>query len=147
MSASRPLLALMLAALTFGCARRDKTRPAVITTPATTTAPAPAAAATRAPVPTAAARDLTDVMTDELGLNADQQVKVRAILATTVDKVNTARTKNAGNRTALMTELRQINASSESQLKETLTAEQYQQYQAKKRSMQEQMRARRQGGQ
>ena len=146
MSASRPLLLLsLLATLTFGCARHDKAKTAVITTPATTTAPAPAA--TRAPVPTAAARDLTDVMTDELGLNADQQVKVRAILATTVDKVNTARTKNASNRAALMTELKQINASSESQLKETLTAEQYQQYQAKKRSMQEQMRARRQGGQ
>ena len=145
MSASRTFLLLLLTALTFGCARRDKAKTAVITTPATTTAPTPATAATRAPVPTGAARDLTDVMTDELGLNADQQVKIRAILATTVDKVNTARTKYGSNRTALMTELKQINASSESQLKETLTAEQYQQYQVKKRSMQEQMRARRQG--
>jgi len=145
MSASRTLLALtLLTSLTFGCARREKAKTAVMTTPATTTEPAPVT--TRAAVPTGAARDLTDVMTDELKLRPDQQTKVRAILATTVDKVNTARQKYGTNRTALTTELRQINASSESQLKETLTADQYQQYQTKKRSMQEQMRARRQGG-
>lgn len=148
MSASRTLLLLsLLASLTFGCARREKAKTAAMTTPAVTTEPAPATARTaRAAMPTGAARDLTDVMTDELNLSSEQQTKVRAILATTVNKVNTARQKYGTDRAALTAELRQINASSESQLKETLTAEQYQQYQTKKRSMQEQMRARRQGG-
>jgi len=81
-------------------------------------------------------------MTEQLKLRPDQQVHVRGILSATVDRVKEAQRKNANNRTALLTELKQINASSESQLKAALTPEQYKQYQLKKRSMQEQMRAR-----
>ncbi|GGE99954.1 hypothetical protein GCM10011383_08530 [Hymenobacter cavernae] len=103
-------------------------------------APAPAVAPT-------AARDLTDVMTDELHLTALQQTKVRGILTGTVQQVNAAQQQYGSNKTALMTELRRINASSESQLKAALTPTQYKQYQTKKRQMQAQMQARKSGGQ
>ncbi|PJJ53292.1 hypothetical protein [Hymenobacter chitinivorans] len=131
---SRSLLVIgALSTVTFGCARRHKADiPEAKSVPV---APAP--------VPKAAARDLTDVMTDELKLLPDQQGKVRAILSGTVEKVNDARQRNAGNQTALMAELKKINADSEGQLKAVLTAVQYKQYQSKKRQMQAQMQARR----
>ncbi|TGE21618.1 hypothetical protein E5K00_15180 [Hymenobacter aquaticus] len=131
---SRSLLVLgVLSTVTFGCARRQKAD--IPEAKSVTVAPAA--------VPKAAARDLTDVMTDELRLLPDQQTKVRAILNGTVEKVNEARQRNAGNQTALMTDLKAINADSEGQLKAVLTPTQYKQYQAKKRQMQAQMQARR----
>lgn len=133
---SRSLLVIgVLSSVTFGCARRNKAD--IPEAKSVTVAPAPT------PVPKAAARDLTDVMTDELKLLPDQQGKVRSILSGTVEKVNEARQRNAGNQTALMTELKKINADSEGQLKAVLTDVQYKQYQAKKRQMQAQMQARR----
>lgn len=139
MSVSRTLLTLaVLSSLTFSCARRRKADiPIAAESVPTTSVPAPTTG-----VSVNAARDLTDVMTDELRLRPDQQTKVRAILATTVEQVNTAQKKYAGNSTALTTELKRINSGSEGQLKATLTPEQYRQYQLKKRTMQEQMRAR-----
>jgi hypothetical protein len=134
----RPLLFLALfSTLTFGCARRH--RADIPEAKAVTVAPAPAPAA----VPKAAARDLTDVMTDELGLNGDQQTKVRSILRSTVEQVNTARQRFGTDKTALNKELVRINTSAESDLRAVLTATQYKQYQTKKRAMQAQMQARR----
>ncbi|UOQ72836.1 hypothetical protein [Hymenobacter cellulosilyticus] len=131
---SRSLLVIgVLSTVTFGCARRKKAD--IPEAKSVTVAPAA--------VPKAAARDLTDVMTDELKLLPDQQGKVRSILSGTVEKVNDARQRNAGNQTALMAELKKINADSEGQLKGVLTDVQYKQYQAKKRQMQAQMQARR----
>lgn len=146
MSVFRTLLTLaILSSLTFSCARRDKAKTATVVD----SAPATSASAPVAPtgVSAARARDLTDVMTEELQLRPDQQVRVRAILSATVEQVKDAQQKNANNRTALLTELKRINTSSESQLKATLTPEQFRQYQLKKRSMQEQMRARQTQGQ
>ncbi|OUJ75870.1 hypothetical protein [Hymenobacter crusticola] len=140
MSGSRSLLFLaLLTSLTFGCARRRRADiPEARTSVAVAPAPAPAVAPT-------AARDLTDVMTDELNLTSAQQTKVRAILNGTVEQVNGARQQYGSNQTALMTELRRINASSEAQLKAALTPTQYKQYVAKKRQMQAQMQARKAG--
>ncbi len=137
------LLALaLLMATTFSCARRKKAN--IPNAPTTTTAaPTPAPAA---PVERRAARDLTDVMTDELKLLPDQQVKVRAILTSTVEQVNDAQKKHGADRTALMTDLKAINARSEGQLKQVLTPTQYQQYQTKKRAMQAEMQSRKSGG-
>lgn len=131
----------LLMATTFSCARRKKGN--IPNAPTTTAAPAPAPAA---PVERRAARDLTDVMTDELKLLPDQQVKVRAILTSTVEQVNDAQKKHGANRTALLTDLKAINARSEGQLKQVLTPTQYQQYQTKKRAMQAEMQSRKSGG-
>jgi hypothetical protein len=133
----------LLMATTFSCARRKK---ANIPNAPTTTASAPAAAPA-VPVERRAARDLTDVMTDELKLLPDQQTKVRAILTSTVEQVNEAQKKHGADRTALLTDLKAINARSEGQLKQVLTPTQYQQYQTKKRAMQAQMQSRKASGQ
>lgn len=146
MSAYRTVLTLGLcSSLLFGCARRDKASTATMTESASSVASVPAT--TSAGVSAAKARDLTDVMTEELQLRPDQQIRVRAILSTTVEQVKAAQQRNSNNRTALLTELKQINTSSESQLKAALTPVQYQQYQLKKRSMQEQMRSKQNRGQ
>ncbi|RYU78099.1 hypothetical protein [Hymenobacter persicinus] len=136
MLSARPLLFLALfSTLTFSCARRNKAN--IPEAKSVAVAPAPAA------VPKAAARDLADVMTDELGLSADQQTKVRSILRSTVEQVNDARQRFGTDKVALNTELRRINTSAESDLRTVLSAEQYKQYQTKKRAMQAQMQAKR----
>jgi len=137
---ARPLLFLaLLSTLTFSCARRNKADiPAAKSVTVAPAAPAPAPA-----VPKAAARDLADVMTDELGLSAEQQTKVRGILRGTVEQVNDARQRFGTDKVALSNELRRINASGESDLRAVLTPAQYKQFQAKKRTMQAQMQARR----
>ncbi|WP_022821787.1 hypothetical protein [Hymenobacter norwichensis] len=135
MRLSHSLLALsLLTATTFSCARRNKNIPEA---KSVTVAPAPAP--TVAPT---AARDLADVMTDELKLRPDQQQKVRAILSSTAEQANTAQKQYAGNRPALMTELKRINASSDKQMQQVLTPTQYQQLKAKQRQMQAQMQSR-----
>ncbi|GAA3919256.1 hypothetical protein GCM10022406_02210 [Hymenobacter algoricola] len=125
----------MFGTLMFGCARRNK----VIIPEAKAVTVAP----TAPPVPKAAARDLTDVMTDELALNPEQQTRVRTILRSTVEQVNGARQRFGTDKTALTAELRRINTSAESDLRTVLTATQYKQYQTKKRAMQAQMQAKR----
>ncbi|GAA3997949.1 hypothetical protein GCM10022408_05830 [Hymenobacter fastidiosus] len=130
------LLLALFSTLTLSCARRNKVDIPVAKSVVVTPAPAPE-------VPKAAARDLADVMTDELGLNPDQQTKVRTILRSTVQQVNDARQRLGGDKTALTAELRRINTSAESDLRTVLTATQYKEYQAKKRAMQAQMQARR----
>jgi len=137
MSSSRSLLFfVLLTSLTFGCARRRRADiPEARTSVPVAPTPAPAVAPT-------AARDLTDVMTDELKLTPLQQTKVRGILNGTVEQVNAARQQYGSNQAGLTAELRRINTSSETQLKAALTPTQYKQYVAKRRQMQAQMQAR-----
>jgi hypothetical protein len=140
MNSVRPLLFLALfSSLTFSCARRNKAN--IPEAKAVTVAPAAPAA-----VPKAAARDLADVMTDELRLSPEQQTKVRSILRSTVEQVNGARQRFSTDKTGLTTELRRINTSAESDLRGVLSATQYKQYQTKKRAMQAQMQAKRAAG-
>lgn len=138
MSFSRLLLALcLLASLATGCARRNKNIPE-----AKSVSVAPAPAPTVAPT---AARDLTDVMTDELKLRPDQQQKVRAILTSTAEQANNAQKQYATNRPALMAELKRINAASNQQMQQVLTPTQYQQLKTKQRQMQAEMQSRKSG--
>ena len=136
---SKTRLLLPLAALLLThCARREPAAPppvveAVPSTPVVvprTVEPAPAA------TPVTAARDLADAMTTVLELRPDQTQKIRQIFANTVSEMNAARQKLPAKSAALNTELRRINAASEGQLKETLGAEKYQQYQTKRREIQ-----------
>jgi hypothetical protein len=136
---SRPLLILaLLATLATGCARRNK---AIPTAKPVSVAPGNAPA----PVATTAARDLTDVMTDQLKLRPDQQTKVRSILTSTTQQANAAQQQYASNRPALLAELKRINIASDKQLQQVLTTTQYQQMKAKQRQMQAEMKSRKSG--
>ena len=119
--------------LATGCARRGRT---AAKRKATTTAPV---------VARTAARDLTDVMTEELKLNPEQQQKVRAILSSTAQQANAAQKQYADNRPALLTELKRINTTSGKQMQQVLTPAQYQQLKTKQRQMQAQMQSRKAG--
>lgn len=136
MSTFRPFLLMLalLAMLASSCARRNKSIP---TAKSTTVAP-PAVAPT-------AARDLTDVMTEQLKLRPDQQPRVRAILTSTTEQVNAAQKQHAADRPALVAELKRINAASDKQLQQVLTPPQYQQMKARQRQMQAEMQARKAG--
>jgi len=98
--------------------------------------------AAEAPVAPTAARDLTDVMTDQLKLRPDQQTKVRNILTSTTQQANAAQQQYASNRPALLAELKRINIASDKQLQQVLTSTQYQQMKAKQRQMQAEMQNR-----
>lgn len=137
MSPARLLLALALTTtLATSCARRNRSIPEAksVATPA----PAPVVASS-------AARDLTDVLTDELNLTGDQPKQVRAIFTETAEKANAAQRQYSTDRPALMAELKRINANSDKQLQQVLTAPQYQKLKVKQRQVQEQMRARKAG--
>ncbi|MDU0369698.1 hypothetical protein ACFPAF_04775 [Hymenobacter endophyticus] len=127
-----PLALLLAASLLAGCARRNKANIPVAATPA----PAPVVAPT-------AARDLTDVLTEELNLTTEQRTKVRAVFTSTTEQANAAKQRLGSNRPALLAELKRINASSEQELKTILTPTQYQQLKTKQRQVQAQMQARR----
>jgi Spy/CpxP family protein refolding chaperone len=131
-----PLAVLLAASLLAGCARRNKAAIPVASTPV---APAPVVAPT-------AARDLTDVLTEELNLTTDQRAKVRAVFTSTTEQANSAKQRLGANRPALLAELKRINASSEQELKGILTPAQYQQLKTKQRQVQAQMQARKAGG-
>ncbi|UYZ62641.1 hypothetical protein [Hymenobacter weizhouensis] len=131
----RPLLILtLLITLASGCARRNKAAAKAKSTPVAAPAVAPTAA-----------RDLTDVMTEQLKLRPDQQPRVRAILTSTTEQVNAAQQQHAANRPALLAELKRINLASDKQLQQVLTATQYQQLKARQRQMQAEMQARKAG--
>lgn len=137
MSAARFLLALALTTtLATGCARRNKN--ANIPEARSVATPAPVVASS-------AARDLTDVLTEELKLTDEQRRKVRAVFTETSEKANAAQREYSTNRPALMAELKRINASSDKELQQVLTPPQYQQLKVKQRQVQEQMRARKAG--
>ncbi|MCA8832084.1 hypothetical protein [Hymenobacter pini] len=127
------LTVLLATSLLAGCARRNKAK---IPTATATTPTAPVVAPT-------AARDLTDVLTEELNLTNDQRAKVRAVFTSTTEQANSAKQRLGSNRPALMAELKRINASSEQELKGILTPAQYQQLKTKQRQVQAQMQARR----
>ncbi|RPD49657.1 hypothetical protein DNI29_02320 [Hymenobacter sediminis] len=136
MYASRLPLALALAAsLLAGCARRNKAN--IPTAKATPVAPAPAPV-----VASSAARDLTDVLTEELNLTGDQRRKVRAVFTNTAEQANAAKERLGTNRPALLTELKRINTASDQELQTILTVTQYKQLKAKQRQVQAQMQAR-----
>ena len=94
------------------------------------------------PTPTAAARDLADVMTAELKLTPAQTTQVRQILASTVADVNAARQQFPAKSAPLTAALQRINASSEGQLRQALGAATYQEFQQKKRQIQAQLQQR-----
>ncbi|UPL48732.1 hypothetical protein [Hymenobacter sublimis] len=135
MSASRFTLSLVLAAsLLASCARRhNATIPTAKSAPVA--APAPVVASS-------AARDLTDVLTEELNLTGEQRRKVRAVFTNTAEQANAAQQRLSSNRPALMTELKRINAASDQELQTILTVTQYKQLKAKQRQVQAQMQAR-----
>lgn len=135
MFASRLTLTLALAAgLLAGCARRhNATIPTAKSEPVA--APAPVVAST-------AARDLTDVLTEELNLTADQRRKVRAVFTNTAEQANAAKQRLGTNRPALLAELKRINTASDQELQSILTVTQYKQLKAKQRQVQAQMQAR-----
>ncbi|WP_303309995.1 hypothetical protein [Hymenobacter sp. BT730] len=141
MSAARFLLLLAVCApLVFSsCARRNRAE-----TPAKAEA-AVEPARPAAPIARTAARDLASVMGEELQLSNEQQAQVRVLLKSTVQQVNAARAQYPNDRAALTTELKRINAESETQLKQLFTPEQYKQYQLKKRDIQAKMQARKAG--
>ncbi|WP_139925423.1 hypothetical protein [Hymenobacter sp. DG01] len=130
-----PLALALVASLLAGCARRNKAN--IPTAKATPVAPAPAPV-----VASSAARDLTDVLTEELNLTADQRRKVRAVFTNTTEQANAAKQRLGSNRPALLAELKRINASSDQELQTILTVTQYKQLKAKQRQVQAQMQAR-----
>lgn len=127
---------LLLATLSVGCARRNNAIPEA---KSVSTAP-PAAAPVVAP---RAARDMTDIMTEELNLTSDQRQKVRAILSDVAEQANAAQKQFANNRPALLAEQKRIITTSDKELQQVLTPTQYQQLKAKQRQMQAQRQTRR----
>jgi hypothetical protein len=94
------------------------------------------------PTPPAAARDLADVMTSVLHLRADQTTKVRQILASTVEQVNTARQQHPAQSPELNAALRRINTNSEAELRQVLGPAAYKELQTKRPQIQAQMQQR-----
>ena len=138
----RTPLALVLAAGLLGgaCTRR----PAADTA---TTAPAKSGREVRAEAKAVAAappaaRDLTDVLTEQLNLTDEQRSSVRQIFTSTLKQAQQAQERLKTNRPALLAELKSINATSDRELQQVLSPEQYQQLKAKQKQVQEQMRAR-----
>ncbi|WP_019946572.1 hypothetical protein [Hymenobacter aerophilus] len=139
----RTPLALMLAAglLSGACARRSVAPATSSAAPAKTGREVRAEARAVAAAPPAA-RDLTDVLTEQLALTDEQRSNVRQIFTSTVKQAREAQERLKGNRPALVAELKTINASSDRELQQVLSPEQYQQLKAKQKQVQEQMRAR-----
>ncbi|MDB5235889.1 MAG: hypothetical protein JWR44_2882 [Hymenobacter sp.] len=117
------LSGLLLAGLTMAsCSifHRDKPAPVVETvrTP-------------DSPTPTAAARDLADVMGANLQLTPDQTGRVRGILNGTVEQANAAKAKYPPKSAPLMAELKRINTSSQKELQQVLGPAKFKQLQTK----------------
>ncbi len=94
------------------------------------------------PTPPTAARDLADVMATDLKLTPDQTVKVRAILAGTVEQANAARAKYPPKSAPLLAELKRINISSQKQLQAVLGPTKFKLLQANQRKMAAEMQRR-----
>ena len=129
------LVLLLLTTLSVGCARRNNAIPE-----AKSVSTAPAAAPVVAP---RAARDMTDIMTEELNLTPDQRQKVRAILSGVAEQANAAQKQFANDRPALLAEQKRIITTSDKELQQVLTPTQYQQLKARQRQMQAQRQTRR----
>ncbi|MBT9393193.1 hypothetical protein KLP40_08455 [Hymenobacter sp. NST-14] len=145
MSFLRLSLTLLLATGALaGCARRKPAADAPATSvsePAMSTVSARADARAAAAAPPAA-RDLTDVLTEELNLTTEQRSRVRQIFTSTLTQAQQTQQRLKADRPAMLAELKRLNAASDQELQQVLSAEQYQQLKAKQKQVQEQMRAR-----
>jgi hypothetical protein len=77
-----------------------------------------------------------------LHLRADQTTKVRQILASTVEQVNTARQQHPAQSPELNAALRRINTNSEAELRQVLGPAAYKELQTKRPQIQAQMQQR-----
>ena len=94
------------------------------------------------PTPTAAARDLADVMTTDLQLTPDQTTRVRTILSSTVAQANAAKQQFPSQSPQLLAQLKSINISSQKELRVVLGPVKFKQLQANQRKMAAQMQQR-----
>ena len=94
------------------------------------------------PTPTAAARDLADVMTTDLQLTPDQTTRVRTILNSTVAQANAAKQQFPPQSPQLLAQLKSINISSQKELRVVLGPVKFKQLQANQRKMATQMQQR-----
>ena len=94
------------------------------------------------PTPTAAARDLADVMTTDLQLTPDQTTRVRTILSSTVAQANAAKQQFPPQSPQLLAQLKSINISSQKELRVVLGPVKFKQLQANQRKMATQMQQR-----
>ena len=97
---------------------------------------------TESPTPPTAARDLADVMASNLQLTPEQTVKVRSVLAGTVEQVNAAKEKFPSKSPQLMSELKRINIASQKELQVVLGPAKFKQLQANQRKMAAEMQQR-----
>ena len=94
------------------------------------------------PTPTAAARDLADVMTTDLQLTPDQTTRIRTILSSTVAQANAAKQQFPPQSPQLLAQLKSINISSQKELRVVLGPVKFKQLQANQRKMATQMQQR-----
>ena len=94
------------------------------------------------PTPTAAARDLADVMTTDLQLTPDQTTRVRTILSSTVAQANAAKQQFPSQSPQLLAQLKSINISSQKELRVVLGPVKFKQLQANQRKMAAEMQQR-----
>ena len=91
------------------------------------------------PTPPTAARDLADAMTTVLRLRPDQTSKVRLVLNSTVEQVNSARQQYPAQSPQLNSALARINTSSDKQLRTILGPTTYREMQVKRTQIQAEM--------
>ncbi|GAA4501586.1 hypothetical protein GCM10023172_23670 [Hymenobacter ginsengisoli] len=94
------------------------------------------------PTPPTAARDLADAMTTVLHLRPDQTSKVRQVLSSTVEQVNSARQQYPAQSPQLNAALARINTSSDKQLRTILGPTTYHEMQVKRTQIQAEMQRR-----
>ena len=94
------------------------------------------------PTPTAAARDLANVMTTDLQLTPDQTTRVCTILSSTVAQANAAKQQFPPQSPQLLAQLKSINISSQKELRVVLGPVKFKQLQANQRKMATQMQQR-----
>lgn len=127
------LATLLPAVLLTNCARRGRASKAPIVETVRTP---------ESPTPPTAARDLADVMATELKLTPEQTDRVRSILAGTVAQANAAKEKFPPKSPQLMTQLRRINTTSQTELRAVLGPAKFKQLQANQRKMAAEMQQR-----
>jgi predicted ATPase len=91
------------------------------------------------PTPPTAARDLADAMTTVLHLRPDQTTRVRQVLSSTVDQVNSARKQYPAQSPQLNSALAHINSASDKQIRTILGPTSYREMQVKRAQIQAEM--------
>lgn len=94
------------------------------------------------PTPPTAARDLADAMTTVLHLRPDQTTRVRQVLGSTVDQVNSARQQYPAQSPQLNAALARINSASDKQIRTILGPTSYREMQVKRAQIQAEMQRR-----